>query len=373
MSKRKWFLAALVSLIWSLALVVQAAPAGKMPAEQKTPAGKIPVILDTDMVDWFDDGAAMVMLAKSPKIDLLGVTVVIGNTWVETGTASAIRQLEGIKRTDIPVACGVNQVTRKDRFANMQDEIKQFGHGADPQMGAAGYAEPASWQEAYRSSYKAEPSADPIKENAVDFLIRNIKARPHEITIVAIGSCANLAAALDKAPEIAPLVKRVVYMGGSYFKQGNVTPAAEFNFWIDPEAARKTLRAPFPEQLIFGLDVCEKTHFTKERFQELNRRVKNPIFQELIAHHWMTPLFGQGEPFINYIWDVLAAASVIDPTLITEERTYPVDVNDSFSMSYGQSLAFTGVGPEGSQKARIVFTVDENKLWQMIFKMADEL
>lgn len=70
------------------------------PASAADTIKKEKVILGADMVDLFDDGVAMLMLAKSPKVDLLGVGIVIGNTWVETGTASAIRQLEGIKRTD---------------------------------------------------------------------------------------------------------------------------------------------------------------------------------------------------------------------------------------------------------------------------------
>ena len=89
----------------------------------------MPVILDTDMVDLFDDGVAMLMLADSPRIDLLGVTVCIGNSWVEDGVASAIRQLEGFGRTDIPVYAGVNQVTRKDRYKNIEKERKMFGWG----------------------------------------------------------------------------------------------------------------------------------------------------------------------------------------------------------------------------------------------------
>lgn len=92
------------------------------------------VILSADMVDLFDDGVAMLMLAKSPKVDLLGVAVVIGNTWVETGTASAIRQLEGIKRTDIPVLMGVNKVHREGRIAAIQDEKTLFGRVAPTPM-----------------------------------------------------------------------------------------------------------------------------------------------------------------------------------------------------------------------------------------------
>jgi hypothetical protein len=198
-------------------------------------AAREKVILDADMVDLFDDGIAMMMLAESPKMDLKGVTIVIGNTWVETGTASAIRQLEGIGRTDIPVYMGVNETVRKDRFANMKEEKRIYGRGHDSHLGAAGYPQPKSWQAEYRKNYNDEPVMNPQKEHAADFIINTIKKHPGEVTIVAIGSGANLAAALDKAPEIAPLAKRVVYMAGAFFCEGNVMPTSEFNVWIDPE------------------------------------------------------------------------------------------------------------------------------------------
>ena len=98
-------------IVGILALAVLA-PLGRGLAAEKEK-----VILDTDMVELLDDGVAMMMLAQAPNIQLEGVTIVFGNTWVETGTAAAIRQLEGMGRKDIPVFMGVNEPTRKDRFA----------------------------------------------------------------------------------------------------------------------------------------------------------------------------------------------------------------------------------------------------------------
>ncbi len=337
-------------------------------------AAKEAVILDTDMVDWFDDGAAMLMLAKSPKVELLGVTTVIGNSWVETGVASGIRQLEGIGVKNIPVLAGVNMPTNAKRFQNIGQETKLFGRGKDSHQGAAGYPEPASWQAEYRKNYGAEPTMAPSKENAADFIIRTVKARPHEVTIVAIGTSGNLAAAVTKAPEIAPLVKRVVYMCGAFYQQGNVMPAAEFNVWLDPEAAKTALRAPFGEQIIVPLDACEKVNITWQRYFEMKKKIKSPILQAMIKNHWMTGDFEQHKnPGDNYVWDALAAAIAIDSTIITQEVTQPVDVNAVFSPSYGQTLAYKGVGPEGTQKARIILAVNEKKLWQMIYTMCDQL
>ena len=181
-----------LSMCLGMATLAPATPAAAAPREK--------VILDADMVDLFDDGVAMMMLADAPNMDLKGVSIVIGNTWVETGTASAIRQLEGFKRTDIPVYMGVNKVTREDRFANFKAEKKKFGRGFDSHLGAIGYARPESWQTEYRKNYKAEPVMQPQKQAAPDFIIDTVKRYPNQVTIVAIGSAANLAAALEKAP-----------------------------------------------------------------------------------------------------------------------------------------------------------------------------
>ena len=335
--------------------------------------GKEKVILSADVVDLFDDGVAMLMLAKSPKVELLGVAVVIGNTWVETGTASAIRQLEGIKRTDIPVLMGVNKVHREGRIAAIQDEKTMFGRGPDTHDGAAGYPQPKSWKDAYREAYKSEPTIEPSKEDAVDFIIRQVKANPNEVTIVAIGTYNNLAAAVQKAPEIVPLIKRVVYMGGAFFWNGNVTPQAEFNIWFDPEAAQIAWHSPFKEQVIFPLDACEKIKFTKKTYDELAARLKQPHFQSMFANHWTTPRFKENPEWNTFVWDILCAAYVIDPSIIEVEETLPVDVNTVYSPNYGSTLAYRGIPPDGTQKARIVFKVNEEKVWKQVNDLFDTM
>lgn len=338
-----------------------------------TASAKEKVILSADMVDLFDDGVAMLLMAKSPKTELLGVATVVGNTWVETGTASAIRQLEGIGRTDIPVFMGMNRPTRGGRIESMEIEKELFGRGADPHMGAGGYPKPESWLTAYKEAYGEEPTVKPQDKNGVDFIIDTVKANPHEVTIVAIGTYNNLAMAIRRAPEIVPLIKRVVYMGGAFFCNGNVMPSAEFNIWMDPEAARYVWRQPFKEQIIFPLDCCEKIRFTKERYDKLASLLKTPHFQKMFANHWAADSFKANPKYYTFVWDVLCAAYVIDPSVITKEETLPVDVNDIYGPTYGETLAFRGRGPIGSQKARIVFEVNEDKIWQQVEALFKEL
>lgn len=332
------------------------------------------VLLDADMVELYDDGMAMLMLAKSSRISLLGVSVVIGNTWAEEGTAFALRQLEGAgMASSIPVAVGMNHPLRGGRVANMKKERGLFGFGRDDWQGAGGYARPESWQAVYKDIYQAEPASAPVKEHAVDFIIEQVKKYPGEVTIAAIGPCSNLAEAVRRAPEIVPLVKRVVYMGGAFFQEGNVTPAAEFNCWFDPEAAKIALRSPFKEQIIVPLDVCEKVKLSAQRYAETERNIKNPVFAEMLRRNFRYGKFKSEPDYVTYIWDTIVSAVIIDPAIITEEAFLPVDVNDNYSLSYGQTLAFKGGAPRGAQKARIVLAVDEKKLWKMIFETCAEL
>ena len=330
------------------------------------------VLLDADMVDLFDDGVAMMLLLRSPKVELVGVTTVTGNTWAATGAASAIRQLEIMGRTDVPVAVGTTPEHVMDRFEDIFEEMQVFGRGFDTHLGAAGVAEPSGWESEYELRYGESPSVMPIDEEAADFIIRTIKENPNEITIAAIGPGSNLAAALDKAPEIAGLAKRIIYMSGAFFQQGNVTPAAEFNVWIDPSGTREVVRAPFKEQIFLPLDACEKMVLSQQDYQDLQRRITKPTVAELMRWHYLTAMFASGSDK-TFIWDVLVAAVIIDPSVIEEEVTLPVDVNDYYSPAFGQTLAYRGVGPEGSQTARIVLTVNQEKVMRMVRQLFDTL
>lgn len=325
------------------------------------------VLLDTDMVEIFDDGIAMMMLQMDPNIDLLGVTTVVGNSWVTNGTAWTLRQLEAVKATHIPVAMGMTRPLRANRHERMTLERQLYGIGHDTWAGSFGYPEPESWQAFYRQEYGIEPGFAPIDQHAVDFIIEQIKKHPNEVTIAAIGTCTNLAFAIRKAPEIVPLVKRIIYMGGSFFRPGNVTPAAEFNWWADPEAAQITVRSPFREQIVVGLDVCEKITFKKPEYEKVRTLVKNPIITEMLNRNVLVSLYGENADYTHYIWDVIVAAIIMDPTLITDEITLPIDVTTDYGHSYGQSLAYETQAPLGAQSARIIRNVDKERLWELIY------
>jgi inosine-uridine nucleoside N-ribohydrolase len=324
------------------------------------------VLLDTDMVESFDDGVAMIMLANAPGIDLLGVTTLSGNSWAATGIAHTIKQLEIEGKTSIPVAMGVEYPMRPHRHAGIAAERKLYGMGHDDWMGSFGLGKPESWQAEYTKLYGGTPSMKPDARHAVDFIIDTVRANPGEVTIAAIGPCTNLAVAVLKAPDIVPLIKQVVYMGGSFYQQGNVTPTAEFNWWFDPEAAKIALRTPFKEQIIVGLDVCEKVIFRREHYDRLIATLGKSGQAKILRSTFPAQQFESDPKFTFFIWDVIVSAIIIDPSVITGEVTAFVDINDQLGLSYGQSIAYPKLGPEGSRQARIIMDVDIEKLWNMI-------
>lgn len=320
------------------------------------------VILDTDMVMLYDDGVAMMMLANHPDIELLGVTVVPGNTWVAEGTAYALRQLEILKRKDIPVAMGTRFPLRAGRYETIRLEQEMFGYSS-PYIGCFSRKEPTSYLDLYRAKFNDMPNTKPVASHAVTFLIDTIKAHPGQVTVMPIGPSTNLAIAIRLAPEIIPLIKRVVYMGGAFDVPGNTTPAAEFNWWFDPEAAKMCVRAPFPDQLIVGLDVCEKHRFNKAIYDRIIA-ADTPIAE--LFRQTYGPAFKRNPRHTQGVWDTIAAAVVIDPTLIVKEQNRWIDVNVEYGLDYGRSLGYCGQGPAGTKKARILMAIDEQRFWDLM-------
>jgi inosine-uridine nucleoside N-ribohydrolase len=323
------------------------------------------VILDTDMVMLFDDGVALMMLANHPNVDLLGVTIVPGNTWLSEGTAYAIRQLEILNRPDIPVAMGTRYPLRAGRHETIETERQMFGFSS-PYIGCFSRPEPDSYLDVYRKQFGTTPRVKPVDKDAVTFLIETIKANPGQVTVMPIGPCTNLAIAIRMAPEIIPMIKSVVYMGGAFDVPGNTTPAAEFNWWFDPEAAKMAVRAPFGDQLIVGLDVCEKYHFNRKMFSRITAAdtVIAQMFQDSYG-----PEFEKNPRGTRLVWDTIAAAVVIDPTLIVEQQTRWIDVNSDYTLDYGRSLGYKLQGPAGTQKARILMTIDEPRFWNLMVSL----
>ena len=380
------------------------------------------VILDTDMVELFDDGTAMLLLEQAPNVDLLGVTVVSGNTPMPRGIATGVRQLEAID-SDVPIYEGARYGLRPWRGDRTRPEILGAELNISPLTAWGGYMRPnagdsidtdpmADWADVYNFLYDEAPTYDKVygldntdpqgNDDAVDFLVNTVNDNPGEVTIVAIGPLTNIALAILKDPTFPSKVKEIVYMGGAFYVPGNSSASAEFNWWADPDAAKISVRAMWGDtesesfkvygnQVISGL---EANHNTGAMPEDLYRQMVDnsaPGIKEL----WLAreesmkargaTTFGPGN-----VWDLFAAAYVIDPSIVLAWNNQPrpegdvpdeisgvyVDVNTTMGLDYGRSLAFTDndiggnsearSGPVGTQKAAIQNYIDEDKFWKEI-------
>jgi inosine-uridine nucleoside N-ribohydrolase len=318
------------------------------------------VVFDTDFNTIGDDGQALVMLAQAMRagqIELLGITVVSGNQWLDQEVADALRAVERLGLVGkVEVYPGALHPLLHDR-ATLELEQQLFGKGY---AGAWRKPQPKEPDELVPppDGFAREVKAKP--QHGVDFLIDTIKANPGEVTILAVGPLTNLALAIRKSPEIVPLIRRIVYMGGAIDVPGNVTPAAEFNWWFDPEAARIVLRQPV-EHLIVPLDVTNTARFDKAVYDRISQ-AGTPI-SRLFADEY-AEAFAKDPQARAQLWDTVAAGILLDPGLATDLRELAaVDIDVDFGPDYGRSLGHRKNPPVGTQKAKVLFGIDLPRFW----------
>ena len=211
---------------------------------------KIPIIIDTDPGQ--DDAVAILLALASPEFDILGITAVAGNVPLALTEVNARKICELGGRPDIKVYAGAIRPMLR------QLVTAEHVHG---RTGLDGPDLPA-------------PKMPLQKQYAVDFIVETLMARPTgTITLCALGPLTNIALALVREPKIASRIKRIVAMGGGFFEGGNVTPAAEFNIYVDPHAARLVLESGIPVTLV-PLDCTHQALTTKARVEKF-RQMKN--------------------------------------------------------------------------------------------------
>jgi len=282
---------------------------------------------------------AMMVLLQSSQVAVLGITMVSGNAWEPEEVQHTLRMLELIHRTDVPVIPGaVFPLVRTEQESKIQQQL----YGAFPWYGAWGDLGANTSRQAYHGPYvvpkleEGEPTIKPsTEEDAANFLIRQVHAHPHQVTIYAAGPLTNIALAISIDPHFAELTQGIVIMGGSLAPKTDDpefanNPRHEFNFWFDPEAAHITLRAHWPRIDLTTVDISIKTAFTKEMLKDIAGS-PNPAAQYLAIY---TSEF-------YYLWDELAAAAWLDPTIITKEQQLYVDVDLTRGPFYGDTLSWT--------------------------------
>jgi inosine-uridine nucleoside N-ribohydrolase len=254
------------------------------------------ILLDCD--PGHDDAIALLLALASPELELLGVTTVAGNQTLDKTTANAIRVLEFAGRAEIPVAAGADRPLVREQY------VAAYVHG---ETGLDGPDLPP-------------PQGAPLDRHAVDFLADKIR-ETGDVTLVPTGPLTNVALLLALHPDARP--QRIVLMGGA-IAEGNVTPAAEFNIWADPEAAARVFASGIEVHMV-GLDVTHRALFTPAHAGRLAGRVGRMVAEllEFYGHFHKEVYDFDGSP----IHDAVAVAHVIrDDLLRTEHLNTEIDV-----------------------------------------------
>jgi purine nucleosidase len=293
----------------------------------------------------------LLTLIQSPAVEVLGITVVSGNQWRDEEVAHTLRLLELIGRTDIPVVPGaVFPLVHRRKEA----QLWQAMYG---KVAFAGAWDDRWWHEhdVIPKLLEGEPTTKPADEDAAHFLIRMVHKYPHEVTIYEGGPMTNLAVASAIDPHFAELAEGLVFMGGSLSPQTDdpefkSDPRHEFNFWFDPEAAKSVLAAPWKKIVCTPVDISVKTKITDAMVAEIKK--SNSAAAQYVVKFFMKDQGG------FYMWDELAAAAWIDPTLITKKETLYMSVDIDHSAAYGNTLTWTDKDKPGLGERLVEIQMD---------------
>ena len=302
----------------------------------------------------------LLVLAQSPQVEILGATVVSGDQWRDEEVAHTLRLLEIIGRTNIPVVPGAAfpLIRRRDEAQLWQERYGKVAY--------AGAWDDRWWHEPFVVPPLPEgaPVTKPAEEDAAHFLIRMVRKYPHEVTIYEGGPMTNLALAISLDPQFPALAQELVFMGGSLAPLSDNPefaddPRHEFNFWFDPEAAHIVLSAHWKRIVCTPTDISIKTHLTPALVKQIEAS-GTPLAQYIAK-------FAMYDPGADVMWDELAAAAWIDPSLITkrEERYMAIDLDRG--AGYGNTLTWgtKDTMRPATQPVEIQFDLDTDRFYRM--------
>jgi len=273
------------------------------------------IIIDTD--PGVDDAMAIFLALRSPELKVEAITAVSGNVPLAFTLPNALRLVEIAGHPEVPVAGGA-------AFPLVRRLVTAaYVHGNN---GLGGVEFP-------------EAKIKPVPETATELIRRIVRANPGEITIAAVGPLTNIATVLKSDPGISKLIKSFALMGGS-LSGGNITPAAEFNFYVDPEAARVVFDSGVPI-LMVGLDVTHKVLLRESHVRTLEA-AQNPVSQAAakIMHATFGRIAKTNDETVVAMHDPLTIASLIDPSVVTL-RDYYVQIETAGELTAGQSIGYS--------------------------------
>ena len=272
-------------------------------------------LIDTDTAS--DDAVALIMALRHPDVNVAAITVVAGNVPVEQATRNALYVAELAGKPDVPVYSGAARPLVRE------PEHAQWFHGREG-LGDQNYPPPKSCCRA---------------EHASDAIIETVRRHPG-LTLVTLGPLTNVALALSRAPDIAKDIGRCVIMGGNPCCEGNVTPAAEYNIWVDPEAARIVLRSGMPTIDLVGWQLCRGEANLRDSDIAAVRAIDTPLAHFAIdcnrvameANRIQSGEIGIALP------DPVAMAVALDASIATVASNHHVEIETASELTRGQTV-----------------------------------
>jgi purine nucleosidase len=320
------------------------------------------------------DQQSLLMVLQSPEIETLGITIVSGDQWRDEEVAHTLRMLELTDHMNIKVYPGavfplINSKEEIARWEKLYGAVSYQGAWNEHKIrSSTGSTLTGAWNAGvYHGPFEipnplpeGNPALKAESEDAAHFMIRMVHQYPHEVTIYAGGPLTNLAQAISLDPKFAELAQELVVMGGSIqpalpinWGQAN---RREFNFWWDPEAVHIVLRAPWARITVTTVDISVKTRMTKEMIGQI-AKAGTPAAKYI--EKWADE---------EYLWDELAAAAWMDPSIITKEESLYMDIDISHTAGYGNTLVWVpGSQPGlGERLVHVQTDLDLDKFDKMV-------
>jgi purine nucleosidase len=299
-------------------------------------------IVDTDTAS--DDAVALIMALRWPDVDVLAITTVSGNVEVANAARNALITTE-LCGSDVPVYVGSEQPLR------VEPHYAHFFHGSDG-LGGRGYP---------------EPKRSPEDKHAVDALIATIRDHPG-VTLVTLGPLTNIAAALEREPEIATQVSTCVVMGGAACTVGNITPAAEYNLWVDPDASNIVFSSGLPIVMV-GWELCRGEANLDDDEMDAVRAIGTELARFAIESNaaaiesnreWL------GDPGLG-LPDPVAMAVALDPDRVVRRASrHHVEIEHTSELTRGMSVVDQLGVRNLEPNATVIWEIDVRRFKEML-------
>jgi purine nucleosidase len=312
------------------------------------------------------DQQSMLALLQAPQAETLGITIVSGDQWRDEEVAHTLRMLELTGHSDTKVYPGavfplINGKEEIARWSKLYGAVRY--QGAWTKNGTGKFAGEVHGPWEVPALPEGNPTLKPEEEDAAHFIVRMVHKYPHQVTIYAGGPLTNIALAFSIDPHVPELAQELVVMGGSISPEvgaeWKTANRREFNFWWDPEAVHVVLRAPWNKITVTTVDISVKTRMTKDMIAQI-AKAGTP------AAKYIGDYADE-----EYLWDELAAVAWLDPSIISKEEKFYMDMDISHTASYGNTLVWTeGDHPGlGEQLVHVQEELDNAKFNKLLIEL----